>query len=83
LEILSELLEDQNPEVRWWATRSLADIHNTVAVPLLLNTINDTDSGVQQCAALALRGQPDAQSIPQLVCAASQMLNLSRSWSAY
>jgi hypothetical protein len=67
LEILAELLEDQNPEVRWWATRSLADIHNTVAVPLLLNTINDTDSGVQQCAALALRGQPDAQSIPQLV----------------
>jgi HEAT repeat protein len=67
LEILHELLEEQNPEVRWWATRSLADIRTTEAVPLLLIALNDSDPGVQQCAALALRSQPDPAAIPQLI----------------
>lgn len=64
--ILNELLEDQNPEVRWWATRSLADIRTMETIPLLLISLNDSDPGVQQCAALALRGQPDPAAIPQL-----------------
>ena len=67
LEILNELLEDQNPEVRWWATRALADIRTTEAIPLLLKSLNDSDPGVRQCAALALRGQPDPAAIPQLI----------------
>lgn len=67
LGILSELLEDQNPEVRWWAARSLADIRSTGAVPLLLIALQDSDPGVQQCSALALRCQPDSRAIPQLV----------------
>lgn len=67
LETIGELLADQNPEVRWWATRSLADLQRTGAIPLLLKALNDSDPGVQQCAALALRGQPDVRAIPQLV----------------
>jgi HEAT repeat protein len=69
LDTLNELLEDQNPEVRWWATRSLADIHTVEVIPLLLKTLNDSDSAVQQCAALALRGQPVPAAIPQLISA--------------
>jgi HEAT repeat protein len=67
LEIIAELLEHQETEVRWWATRSLADIQNMGTAPLLLKALNDVDPGVQQCAALALRGQPHAQAVPQLV----------------
>ena len=67
LETLSELLEDHDPDVRWWTTRAVADIHKTGAIPLLLKALNDSDAGVQQCAALALRNQPDPQAIPQLV----------------
>lgn len=67
LETIDELLADQNPEVRWWATRALADIPNSGAIPLLQKALKDTDPGVQQCAALALRNQPDVRAIPQLV----------------
>jgi HEAT repeat protein len=69
LDILNELLEHQDPEVRWWATRSLADIRTTEAIPLLLKSLNDLDLGVRQCAAIALRGHPDPTTIPQLVSA--------------
>ena len=67
LEILSQLIEHQNPDVRWWATRSLAEIHTTEAAHLLLKSLRDPEPGVRQCAALALRGQPHAESIPQLI----------------
>jgi HEAT repeat protein len=67
LEILNELIADPNPDVRWWATRSLADIRTTGAISLLLKALNDSDPGVQQCAALALRGQPDPEAIPHLI----------------
>jgi HEAT repeat protein len=69
LDILNELLEHQNLEVRWWATRSLADLRTTEAIPLLLKSLNDLDPGVRQCAAIALRGQPDPAAIPQLLSA--------------
>ena len=67
LEILSQLIEHQNPDVRWWATRSLAEIHTTEASQLLLKVLHDPEPEVRQCAALALRGQPRTESIPQLI----------------
>ena len=67
LEILSQLSEYQNPDVRWWATRSLAEIHTTEATHLLLKALRDPEPEVRQCAALALRGQPHTESIPQLI----------------
>ena len=65
--ILSQLIENQDPEIRWWATRSLAEIHTPEVIPLLLKALDDPDPEVQQCAALALRRQPGPEAIPQLI----------------
>ncbi len=67
LGILDELLKNQNPDVRWWATRSLAEINATQVFPLLLQALHDPEPEVRQCAALALRFQPDPDAIPALI----------------
>ena len=67
LELVTELLGNPDPDVRWWATRSLADIHNSESIPLLLKALADSDAAVQQCAAVALRSNPDPRAVPPLV----------------
>lgn len=67
LPTIRELLRDPNPELRWWATRSLAGIHDPQVAPLLIQALGDPDIGVRQCAALALRIQPDTAAISELI----------------
>src|SRR3990172_8978017 len=66
LPALQELLHRPDPELRWWATRALAEIDDPQLVSLLLESLQDPDTSVRQCAALALRQQPSPQAIPGL-----------------
>lgn len=70
---LREFLRDQDADIRWWATRTLAEIHTPESTPLLLQALRDPEPEVQQCAALALRRQPNSDAITQL----SQALSAS------
>ncbi len=71
LETLKELLRDTDVDIRWWATRTLAEIHAPESISLLLQALNDSTPAVQQCAAVALRHQADSRAIPQLISALS------------
>ena len=73
LEVYQQLLDDERPDVRWWAVRSLAEIESLGVTPLLIRALDDADIAVRQCAALALQQQPDTQAIPALI----QQLNAS------
>jgi len=68
---LREFLRDQDANIRWWATRTLAEIHTPESTPLLLQALRDPEPEVQQCAALALRRQPNSDAITQLIQALS------------
>jgi len=67
LEVYQQLLDDERPDVRWWAVRSLAEIESPDVIPLLIRALDDADIAVRQCAALALQQQPDARAIPALI----------------
>ncbi|OGO64681.1 MAG: hypothetical protein A2Z45_11325 [Chloroflexi bacterium RBG_19FT_COMBO_55_16] len=67
LPALHELLLRPDPELRWWATRALAEVDDPQVVSLLVRSLQDPDALVRQCAALALRQQPFLQAIPDLV----------------
>ena len=73
LEVFQQLLDDQRPDVRWWAVRSLAEIESPDVIPLFIRSLDDADIAVRQCAALALQQQPGTQAIPALI----QQLNAS------
>ena len=73
LEVYQQLLDDERPDVRWWAVRSLAEIESPGVTPQLIRALDDADIAVRQCAALALQQQPDTQAIPALI----QQLNAS------
>lgn len=66
---LSQLLRSPEPDVRWWAVRSLAQIPDPQVSAPLREGLRDPELTVRQCAALALREHPDAESIAPL-CAA-------------
>lgn len=68
---LREFLRDQDADIRWWATRTLAEIQTPESTPLLLQALGDPEPEVQQCAALALRYQPNSAAIKQLIQALS------------
>lgn len=70
-EILKELLSDTDADIRWWATRTLAEIRAPESISLLLQALRDPLPAVQQCAAVALRHQADSKAIPQLIDALS------------
>jgi HEAT repeat protein len=70
-EILKELLSDTDADIRWWATRTLAEIRAPESISLLLQALHDPLPAVQQCAAVALRHQADSKAIPQLIDALS------------
>lgn len=64
---LAELFSDPDPELRWWAIRTLAEIDDLSSKMLLHRALADPDPGVCQCAALALRQQPYPPAIPDLI----------------
>ena len=63
---LSHLLDDENPDPRWWAVRALAGIRSPEAVPLLGRALNDPDLSVRQCAARAQVEHPQEDLLPEL-----------------
>ncbi len=67
LAALVPLLQDSDPETRWWAVRSLAVFLQPAAGELLTNALADGDGSVQQCAALALSQRPHPDAVPALV----------------
>lgn len=64
---LGDLLSASDPNLRWWATRALAEVEDPRVPALLGSSLHDADSAVRQCAALALRRQPYLQAIPDLI----------------
>lgn len=64
---LVALLESQVPDHRWWAVRTLAEIHDPQVPHHLHTALKDPDPSVKQCAALALSKQPTPGAIPDLV----------------
>ena len=63
---LRSLLRHPDPEVRWWAVRSLAELSSPQAPALLIQALQDPDEGVRWAAAVGLRQQPSSQALPQL-----------------
>lgn len=64
---LAKLVENSNVETRWWATRALAGFAQVEAEELLLARLQDSDSSIRYCAALALGHKPRESAIPALV----------------
>lgn len=67
LEALKPVLESDDADLRWWATRALAEIGLPHAGELLSVALHDRDSSVQHCAALGLRQRPHPAAIEKLV----------------
>lgn len=67
LPALFDLLDSTDPLKRWWALRTLAVIPHPEVPPRLRDALHDPDPDVRQCAALGLRQQPLAESIPDLI----------------
>lgn len=63
---LSELLSSPKVDIRWWAIRTLAGIPSQQSILLFIDALRDADLSVRQCAALALRHQPDPRALPEL-----------------
>jgi eukaryotic-like serine/threonine-protein kinase len=64
---LEILLASPDADTRWWATWALAGIKSPRTPQLLRERLHDQDIPVRQCAALALREQPDPAAIPDLI----------------
>ena len=67
LEPLRERLLNPEAEVRWWAVRALAEVHDERMPELLTRALSDPDKSVRWCAGLALRTHPSAQAAPALL----------------
>lgn len=67
LPALEQLLDSSDPDARWWALRTLAEIDDSRVPPLLQTSLHDPNPAVRQCAALALRQHPYTQAIPDLI----------------
>jgi HEAT repeat protein len=66
IEPLVSLLEEENPDTRWWAARALAEIGGPESVPPLLDALTDPHRDVRACAALALGRLGDGSAAPAL-----------------
>jgi HEAT repeat protein len=64
---LAKLYSDRDPEIRWWAVRTLAEIDDLSSKCLLHQALHDPALSVRQCAALALRQQPYFPATPDLI----------------
>jgi len=69
LPALRGLLNSPDAEVRWWGVRALAEIDDPHLPVTLRAALQDSDMDVRQCAALALRKQPAAEAVPELITA--------------
>ena len=69
---LKDLLASDDPDIRWWALRALAEVNDDAVQPILLAALGDPVVTVQQCAALALRKYPNPGAIPALQSALTQ-----------
>jgi len=65
--LLAALLQAPDPDFRWWAVRTLAEIDHPNVPAYLVTAVQDPDLSVQQCAALALRQNPLPEAIPHLI----------------
>jgi HEAT repeat protein len=66
VESLSELYRSENADNRWWAIRTFALFDHPQAKTSIASALQDENLGVQQCAALAIRENPDPEAIPYL-----------------
>ena len=69
LPALQDLLHSPDPDARWWANRILAELDSPQAASLLIESLQDTDIAVRQCAALALSYRPQEAAVAQLIVA--------------
>jgi HEAT repeat protein len=67
VEPLKERLSSTDEDVRWWAVRGLAEIHDERVPRLLVHALSDPNKAVRWCAGLALRQHPSKTAIPALV----------------
>jgi HEAT repeat protein len=67
LPALQSLMYSLEPETRWWATRALAELETPQVTPLLIESLQDTDIAVRQCAALALSYRPHDAAVTHLI----------------
>jgi len=67
LKVLRPLLADPHPDTRWWAVRALAEIQDPQIPELLVSAVEDEDTSVRQCAALALYQRPVPSAVPILI----------------
>ena len=63
---LAELLNDPNPDNRWWAIRALSEINPENLPELLISALQDRNNAVKQCALLAMRNKSNDTYIPHL-----------------
>jgi HEAT repeat protein len=54
IEPLAAMLAEDSADVRWWAARALAQVHQDATVPALVQGLEDPDADVRACCALAL-----------------------------
>jgi HEAT repeat protein len=67
IEALTDLYSSDNTDNRWWAIKALAVFDHPKAKDCLARGLQDESLEVQQCAALALRENPNPKAIPELV----------------
>jgi HEAT repeat protein len=65
--MLLALLEAENPDHRWWATRALAACPQPASRRGLCRALEDQEPTVRYCAAAALREQPCIEALPLLI----------------
>lgn len=64
--LLEERLESSEVDQRWWAIRTIAQM-TSPPMDLLLRSLDDKSSEVQQCAALSIYHHPDLRAVPLLI----------------
>lgn len=67
LPVLQSLLNSPDEDTRWWSTRALGAVQHPQVTQLLLRSLRDPSQSVRQCAAVALREQPDPTAINSLI----------------
>jgi len=72
LPAIAPMLDAPEPDNRWWAVRLLAEISDSETPLLLIKALQDEDSSVRQCAALAISRQGDERAVPALIQSLSE-----------
>lgn len=67
LPALFKLLDESDPNKRWWAIRVLSAIPDPEVPERLRQALSDPDYTIRQCAALGLSQQPSVNTIPDLI----------------